>query len=395
VNGGNPALLAWLEERIGSRGPIPFSDFMEAALYHPAHGYYCRPGAGTGPAGDFYTSPDLHPAFGTLVSRQIAQILEKAAQDDGPVRVIEAGPGSGRLARDIMAGLGSELPDLARRATYTLVEVSPSMRQAQERILGDAGAAHRWAGVEWASWSSLIERAGGGRFAGCVVANEFVDALPVHVVEQSAGELREIYVTLEAGSFRELLLEPSTGRLARHLSELGVSLKEGQRAEVCLKGLDWVSSLGRLFGEEGRGGVILIDYGHPAKELYDSTRHRGTLLSYHRHRVTENLYARVGEQDMTAHVDFTSVERRAREAGFDAAPLTTQMRFLVSLGLARMLADLSQSGGPALVKARDQMALHGLTAPGGMGEVFKVLLLAKGMKASNLIGAADPFRSAR
>ena len=217
----------------------------------------------------------------------------------------------------------------------------------------------------------------------------------MHRVQIHDGSLREICVGSDGERFHEGLREPVTDRLEKHLAGLaahGVRLEEGQRAEIGLRALEWVASLGRLFGERGRGGAILVDYGHPAAELYDASRHRGTLLCYHRHRTCDDPYTRIGAQDMTAHVDFTSIAQRARAARFDVAPLATQMRFLVSLGLARLLADLAVAPDAGLRGVRERLALHDLMASGGMGEVFKVLLLARGDRASTLTGARDPFR---
>jgi len=394
VERGNAALRSWILDRIRARGPIPFVEYMDAALYHPGLGYYCRPGMTTGPAGDFYTSPDLHPAFGLLLSRQIAELADRTAREaDVPFHIVEAGPGTGRLARDIIAGLSCERPELARRTVYTLVEVSPALRDVQRKTIGD----HAVADVVWASWHDVLEgrHRGAARFHGCVLANEFLDALPVHLIEWRDGALKEVHVASEGDDFREELRDAGNARLSGHIEGLtaeGVRFVEGQRAEIGLRALDWVASLGRLFGREGAGGAILIDYGHSARELYDAGRHRGTLLCYHKHQVYDDPYARVGEQDMTAHVDFTSVARSAIRAGFDTAPPATQLRFLVSHGLAHMVAELAARRDQGVRGVAEKLALHGLMAPGGMGEVFKVMLLARGTEASALTGTKDPFR---
>lgn len=247
------------------------------------------------------------------------------------------------------------------------------------------------AGLKWLSWSE-VQAAHSAAFHGCVIANEFLDALPVQIVERHETDLLELHVASNGTRFTERLLPLRTPALAEHLSRLGIDLADGQRAEVGANGLEWVGSLGRLFGEAGRGGAILIDYGHTSRELYAPARSRGTLLSYHRHQVVDDPYTMAGDQDMTAHVDFTAVARRACESGFDVAPLATQMRFLVSLGLAEILADLASREDRGAESVRQRMALHGLMAPGGMGEVFKVLLLSKGASAAGLTGAKDPFR---
>lgn len=377
---------------------MPFVEFMDAALYHPSLGYYCRPGVTTGREGDFYTSPDLHPAFGLLLSRQISQIAARTSRDPStPFHIIECGPGTGRLARDIISGLALENAKLADRTSYTLVEISPTLRALQQRTLEASRAAETLAGIEWCSWSGVIERTRDDRlgpFAGCVVANEFLDALPVHRVQVQDGRLKEVHIDSDGDGFHEVLMEPHTDRLARHLEELechGVRLGEGQRAEFGLRGLDWVASLGRLFGDDGTGGAILVDYGHQAAQLYDASRHRGSLLCYRRHQLSDDPYTRVGEQDMTAHLDFTSIAQGARRAGFDVAPIATQLRFLVALGIAQLLADMASAPDAGVTGARERLALHGLMAPEGMGEIFKVMLLARGAAAADLTGAKDPF----
>ena len=391
VEPGAESLRAWLRDRICAAGSIPFMEFMEAALYHPQLGYYCRPGMTTGPEGDFYTSPDLHPAFGLLLSRQIAEIAARTQADArSAFHVIEAGPGAGRLARDIIAGLATEHAALARRVVYTLVEISPSLRQMQRTTIAGGDVAGLVEDLRWRSWADLIGEGSEG-FSGCVVANEFLDALPVHLVERRGGRLMEVHVVAGDDGFGETLL-PATDRLESHLAWLGVEMEEGQRAEIGLRALDWISSLGRLFGEQGSGGAIIVDYGYSAKDLYGPERRRGTLMCYRRHQAGEDPYLHVGEQDMTVHVDFTSVERRARASGFDVAGPATQMRFLVSLGLAQIMADLAQEASTSARGVKERLALHALTTPGGMGEIFKVMLLARGAPAADLTGAKDPFR---
>ncbi|MFQ5700253.1 MAG: class I SAM-dependent methyltransferase [Acidobacteriota bacterium] len=396
MRSGPPALRALLHERIRAEGPIPFDRFMETALYHPVHGYYCRRGVTTGAAGDFYTSPDVHEAFGRLVSRQIAEIADLAlGEENGSFEIVEAGPGRGALARDIIAALAEERPDLARRTTYTLVEISPALKDVQEETLS-GGAARAMRGIAWAGWPEVVDRpvAGGRRV--CVIANEFLDALPVHRVERRGDRLLEVHVTSDGEGFREVLEEPSSQELASHLAMLegehGIRLLEGQRADIGLRALDWIASLGDLFGAGGRGGAVIIDYGHPARELFDPARRDGTLICYYKHRTCGDPYQRVGAQDMTAHLDFTSIERRGRRAGFDVRGPITQMRFLVALGLAGMVADLAQQGD-MLARQRDRLAMHALMAPGGMGEIFKVLLMTRGLAVSSLLGARDPFRT--
>jgi SAM-dependent MidA family methyltransferase len=402
LQAGNPVLVAEIQRAMREGGPMTFAAFMQAALYHPELGYYSRPGMTTGVAGDYYTSSDLTPAFGRLIARQIVEIASRTAgpadpESSVPFTVIEMGPGSGRLACDIMDTLAGEAPALAARTSYVLVEISPSLRSAQRARVDASPGAQAIARVLWRSWDDLLARPPAGPLKGCLVANEFLDALPVHMVERRGGRLREVHVVPDGDGFTEALLDLSTPRLARHLEDLGIELAEGQRAEVCLQAMDFLAGLGRLFGPAGRGGAILIDYGHQAGELYAAHRTGGTLMCYAAHRASgdvESPYQRVGEQDMTAHVDLTSVRRHAEAAGFDVAPVISQMRFLVSLGLPGMMAELAARADAAGVAAqRERLALHSLISPEGMGEIFQVMLLTRGTPAAALTGARDPFRS--
>ncbi len=396
MDGGTPSVVELLKARIGNQGSISFAEFMQAALYEPGHGYYCREEMTTGPDGDYFTSPDVSPAFGRLIARQVVEIAQRAGCHDGVFHLIEAGPGTGTLARDLAAGLSEEAPALAARTVTTLVEISPALARAQQRRLKESGSL--LAGIRWAAWKDLIEGRldAGGPFSGCVIANEFLDALPVHMVQVEQGRLHEVRVAWRDGAFVEDLARFAPARLQDHFDRLasreGIELADGQRAEAGLAALDWVSSLGALFGSSGRGGALLVDYGHPARELYSSARHRGSLLCYRRHQALDDPFAGVGHQDMTAHVDFSSVAARARAAGFDVAGPVTQMKFLVSLGLAQMLAESARLEGSRGV--RERLALHQLMAPGGMGEVFKALLMTRGTPAGSLTGAQDPFRGA-
>ncbi len=385
-----------IARRIQAEGAIPFETFMEAALYHPSLGYYCRDDRDLlGPRGDYRTGPEISPVFGRLLARQVAEILDRTGGAGMPLRVVEVGPGRGTLARDLALALTEERPDLAQRTGLVLVEVSPVLMQMQQRTLRDlpCGGAGQLRGMTWSTWDDLLD--GDDETASCVVANEFLDALPVRIARRVDGRLKEVHV--DAGgvaAFAETLREPVDGRLAAHFERLerveGVHLAEGQKIEAGLRGLAWVASLARLFGPRGRGGAVIIDYGRTARDLYDPARADGTLMCYHRHRALQDPYTMVGEQDITAHVDFTSIAHSAREAGLDVAGPVSQMRFLVALGLAQIFARRAGEITPDAIQ--DRLGLHALMAPGGMGEIFSAMLLTRGTEAALLTGARDPFR---
>jgi SAM-dependent MidA family methyltransferase len=382
-------LLSHLARRIRRDGPIPFAEFMAEALYHPVLGRYSAPAPPMGPEGDYITSPEVDPAFGRLLGRAAAEMAYRCgAGGSDPFTVVEMGPGRGTLCRDLLRGIDEDDSDLAGRIRCVLVETSEARRREQRALLAGEAARGR---VAWSSWEELLA-AGIGR--GCLLANEFLDALPVHVVEWSRGALREVHVTLDdGGALREALLDPSTPELARRFEELGVRLAEGQRAEVNLAALRWVREAAEVLAS---GYIVIIDYGHEAAELYSERRFAGTLVGYRRHALVLDPLEEPGAGDLTSHVDFTSVAQEARRSGFEAAPLTSQRRLLVALGLAEMVADLSARArageGPETIARR--FALHALMSPSGMGETFKVLVLAKEAPLDGLACLSDPFRAA-
>lgn len=383
------SLPGLLRRRIREAGRIPFSEFMAAALYEPGLGRYCRDDPPMGPAGDYVTSPEVDRAFGLLIGRAIAEMWERAGGADPrrPFTIIEAGPGRGTLCRDILSGLASERPALHAEARYLLVESSGPLRTSQEKLLAPEPAA---AGkVVWREWRSLLEE---GPFRGCIVANELLDAFPVHLVEQSGGRLREIYVELGEGDrLVEAAGEPTSPEIAEYFDRLGVRLGEGQRAEVNLEALRWVREAGSLLSP---GYLLVVDYGHEAPELFSGRHHGGTLLGYRRHRLVTDPLESPGEVDLTAHVDFTSLAEAARAGGFGETVLTTQRNLLVAMGLPALIAGLAApgSGGDEAERVRRRFSLHTLMHPSGMGEIFRVFIAGRDLPVRGLRSAANPFR---
>jgi SAM-dependent MidA family methyltransferase len=210
-----------------------------------------------------------------------------------------------------------------------------------------------------------------------------LDALPAHRVIVERGALREIYVGLDGARFSEVIRETSSPALSAYFQEQGITLAEGQQAEVCLEACDWIESAGRALQ---RGFVLTIDYGHEARALYDEHHNRGTLLAYRDHKVSENLLDAPGEQDLTSHVNFTALELRGRRAGLVRTGLVTQSQFLVALGRGNEFADLYEPGQTEIEKLRARLLLKNLIHPGGLGEKFQVLIQHKGIDAPRLTG---------
>ena len=356
---GDPELLAAIHGEVRAQGTISFARFMELALYHADRGYYARGPAGLGRSGDFFTASDVGAAFGRTVARQIAEIDDLLGRPD-PFRYVEFAAGRGLLAKDVLDAIADSDAGRRSRWTATLVDASPGMREAASRAVPDATVAPPEA------------RLPGG--AGCVVAVELLDALPVHRVVRRGAGLREIRVGSEGG--RLVFVEREAGpELAAFASEHGAAPEDGDEAEV---GLALGPAVRRLASAIDRGVVLVVDYGDDAGRLNGLGRRRGTLLAYHRHRTNEDYLLRVGEQDLTAHVNFTALAREAREAGLLWLGTTTQDRFLVANGILDGL-DAEPDGGVAAVKRRLQVKQ--LIHPDGMGRTFKVAAFAKGLDA--------------
>jgi SAM-dependent MidA family methyltransferase len=378
-----------LTREIHERGPITVAAFMNLALYHPEFGYYARAVQRSGRAGDFFTSVDVGPLFGRLLASQIAEmaaVLSEARRCDSPdaeqapgaarFELVEAGAGNGRLAADVLQALQRDDAGLYQRTHLHLVEASPRARAAQQATLG--GVADR---LDFSS-PDLPES-----FEGVLVANELLDAMPVHRVVMRDTGLREIYVDSSRGTLREREGPLSTPRLGDYFASIGVTLERGWRADVSLQAIDWVRSAARRLT---RGFVVLVDYGHQARQLYSVAHSAGTLTSYTRHTASGPESASAGtswlrhpgDQDLTAHVDFTSVKAAAEAEGCCTLGFLDQSYFLVALCEDRL-------GSLGL---RERLALKTLIMPGGLGSTMKVLVLGKGVGQPRLTGCPPRAR---
>jgi len=332
-------LVTHLQLRIQHEGPISFRDFMEEALYHPEFGYYTSARNPIGREGDFYTSSDLDPVFGKLLARRLFQMAASVGIAPEDFTVLELGAGRGLLAREILTH---------QRFRYTILERSASMKQRQREFLQGFDV----------DWVDDLPR----HLTGCIFSNEFFDALPVRRIIRRNGVLREIYVTADFAEIEGDLQEP-----------LDLPLAEGQLVDISTDARRWMA---RIAASLDRGYHLAIDYGYLDREFY--ARPRGTLMCYWQHQVTEDPYARIGEQDITAHVNFSDLIREGTAAGLATEGFNTQMEFLIQLGI---LTELE-----ALVPARTVESIQRLAAlkklilPGGMGERFKVLVQRAGRR---------------
>jgi SAM-dependent MidA family methyltransferase len=349
-----------LLERIRRVGPLTFAAFMDACLYHSEHGYYTRARPAEG-AGDYFTSSDVGPLFARLLARQFREMWESLGKP-AQFHLVECGAGSGRLAAQLPAAVAEHEPDFGRALELTLVEASAALR-------AQAGLA--------APRVQLRESLP-NRLAGCIFSNELLDAMPVHRVVQRESSLREIYICVEGGELRETEGPLSSPALAEYMNRHGAPLEDGQFAEVNLAALEWLEKAAAALQ---RGFILTIDYGYRARELYGPAHRRGTLLAYRGHRAEENWLDAPGEQDLTAHVNYTALEERGRQLGLEPLGFTTQANFLLALARACGLEQMSSSEREATRRQLIQL-IH----PEGMGETFKVLVQAKGVRGTRLSG---------
>jgi len=358
-----PELVNIIQSEIAQNGPIPFERFMALALYHPDYGYYSSAGEKIGWEGDFYTSSTVHSIFGALMAKQLLQMA--AMLENERFTIVEVGAGLGALCHDILKTIAKETPDFYERCQYVIVEESPFLKQQQKERLPPIFRDH-------ISWSEKIPK----QLTGIVLSNELLDAFPVHRMTLGDGKVQEIYVDWQKGAFIEVLKTPSKPELRAYVEQLKLPLEKPYQMEINLKARNWITSVGQSLS---KGFVLSIDYGYPAEELYHPRKPNGTFLCYYKHKTNEMPYEHIGEQDMTAHVDFTSIVKSGEKAGLKPLGLTDQMHFLMGLGIAqRMEAPAKQMFESEKAK-KEFLAMKQLMDPSGMGKTFKVLIQAKGV----------------
>jgi SAM-dependent MidA family methyltransferase len=288
--------------------------------------------------------------------------------------IVEYGAGSGLLARDLLHWAHTHEPEFAAALRYRIVEISPSLRDVQRRTLAGHVPPDE---VEW-----LDARPSG--VTGCVLSNELIDAFPVHRVVRTGDELREVYVAVDAaGRFVDELRSLSDAAIARYFDDLGLLPGEGCYAEANLDAPRWIANVARSLD---RGYVLTLDYGYEATNLYAAWRRDGTLLCFYRQSTSSDPYQRIGKQDMTASVDFTTLRRAGEAAGLSTIAMTDQSSFLVRLGIGDGIASVAQErpGEMGEYFARRKVVMD-LIDPARLGRI-RVLLQGKGVPDSTLRG---------
>ncbi|KAB8318005.1 class I SAM-dependent methyltransferase [Tolypothrix campylonemoides VB511288] len=396
----NPALCQAIAHHITTspQKRITFAEFMDMALYHP-EGYYSTKAVNLGKQGDFFTSIHLGADFGELLAVQFVQMWEILGQPVG-FSLVEMGAGQGLLALDILKYIQQQYPDFFNALDYVIVEKSLVLRQEQQQRLQEFSV--RWCDLEEIPSHSIT---------GCFFSNELVDAMPVHQFAIEQAQLQEIYVTTKqnltpnpspqaerggAGGVRsdqniefvEIADTPSTPKLVEYFDLIGVNISDfsdGYRSEVNLAALDWL----RMVADRlQRGYLLTIDYGYTANRYYNPRRSQGTLQCYYQHQRHNDPYINIGQQDITAHVDFTALERWGERCGLDKVGFTEQALFLMALGLGERIAALSYTQQPISQLLRRRDVLHQLLDPLGLGG-FGVLVQRKGLTTQE---AAQPLK---
>ncbi|AFY54879.1 hypothetical protein Riv7116_2363 [Rivularia sp. PCC 7116] len=378
----NPQLYQEITNRITAspQQRITFAEYMDLALYHPEYGYYSQKATNLGKQGDFFTSVHLGADIGEMLAVQFAETWEILGKPES-FDLIEMGAGQGYLAADILNYIKQEYSAFFKSLKYKIIEKSPGLKQLQQQRLKEYQ-------VTWCE----LEEISNNSVTGCFFSNELVDAFPVHQFTIENGELREIYVTKEdenaapsppSNPFTEITDKPSTPKLVDYLNSLEIDITKypsGYRSEINLAALEWLSVIAHRLQ---RGYVLTIDYGYIKNRYYNPRRDRGTLQCYTRHHRHNDPYINIGQQDITAHVDFTALENNGDRLGLHKVGLTQQGLFLMALGLGERVASLSQSQQPlsTILKRRD--SLHQLLDPMGLGG-FHVLVQAKGLKETEI-----------
>lgn len=371
-----------IAKKIQEEGPITFEKFMEMALYYPNMGYYSSPERMIGRAGDFFTSPHQHAIFGAMIARQMIEMWEIMGRPS-EFSAVEVGAGAGYLSKDIFDYLckHSADPEVKEQKStfldslkYSMIEPFFHFRKKQRDILKDHVEARK------ITWTSSLKKA--GEIRGCIFSNELLDAFPVHLIEMGNDtEVRpkEICVDFDGKEFIEKKIDASK-EITDYLKQFNVDLLPGYRTEVNLRIRDWLDEATAALTE---GFILTIDYGYTAREYYSEERSQGTLLCYHKHQYNENFYQHVGKQDITAHINFSSVKLYGEERGLITSGYCPQGTFLASSGIDEVITEL-YAGAPDYMS--EVSKIKTLILPQGMGESHSFMVQYKGNGSPRLRG---------
>lgn len=339
---------------------MTFERFMAMALYEPGLGYYASSQTDIGQAADYYTSTNLHALFGIMIAEHVAEMWEIMGKPD-PFTFVEQGPGLGLFARDFLDRILSEHPDLYRALIYCMLELNPSLVERQRKLLSAHSEAVRW----------FSKMEGMNASHGVLFSNELIDSFPVHLLEFQKEGIREIYVVEKDG-----ILAFQSGDLSarkeveEYFAGIGFKGFPGYRTELNLNAKKWITAVSRLFET---GYIITVDYGFNTHDYYSPERSTGTLLCYYRHQTNDQPLLRPGEQDITAHVNFSALADWGKEAGLKPLGFLSQSSFLLNMEIDRHIARLyAELPEEQYLQAAAQV--RSLLMPDGMGESHKILI---------------------
>ncbi len=361
------ALRRKIADVIRQEGPIPFSRYMAMCLYEPGLGYYARPREQFGKAGDFYTSSDVHAVYGRLLCRQFEEIW-RAIGSPKQIDLLELGPGRGLFILDLLDWAAKKFPPFFDALHVRAVETSEWLRDRFRERVGKYIATEKvtihptLADAEPKIGHVLL-----------VFANEFFDALPVEVATPEG----QIYVALDDQGRLAERTHPASPEVLQYLDRFSVHPEQGMRTEVNLAALRYMRQLAALF-ETRRGLAVFVDYGYTRQEQ-QAGRHIDTLMTYRQHQAGADPYQSPGEQDITSHVNFTALRGTAEENGIDYMGLLTQSQFLIGIGEANEFADAFEDNVLPQERAKVALQLKHLVTPAGIGEIFQVLVLGRGV----------------
>lgn len=369
-------LQSFIKEKIcQSGGRLSFAEFMNHVLYHPTWGYYNRDTMTIGAGGDFYTAPMIHPIFGQCVARQILELWEHMGKP-ASFTVVEMGAGNGTLAYDMLKEWEKSEP-FFHGLTYDIVEQSPSLQEKQKQRLARVQKRINW----YETLSQVPEQ---GNLQGVIVTNELFDALPLHRLMWEKGQLVERYVTYDEDCFQEVSGPLSDPRLADIAGcEVISQIREGDRLDVCLQAVEVMQEMSHLLA---RGFVLTFDYGDTQPDVYIKYVHKGGIRCYYRQQLKDDPYQGIGEQDITADVDFTLLHRVGQTVGLQTAGLTSQAHFLAGLGFLDKVKELGEKALLDLNADFELQRMLTLFLPHGLGDAVKVLVQYKNTEKPVLKG---------
>ena len=350
-------LIERLRQEVATHdGWISFARYMELTLYAPGLGYYTAGAHKFGEAGDFITAPELSPLFGRTLAKQTAEIMTRTSP-----HILELGAGSGKLATDMLAELEQldNLPD-----SYTILEVSADLRARQQTLIQER-IPHLMNRIDWLDTLP-------NKFDGAIIANEVLDALPVHLVHWRGSKLTERGVAISGNNFIWQERPISDAALLEVTQKIQVP--DDYVSEICLAACGLINSIAQRLGQ---GAMLFIDYGFGAREFYHPQRNNGTLMCHYRHHAHDDPFYLPGLQDITSHVNFTDIAECGIDAGLELLGYTSQAFFLINCGISTLMEDISPENLREYLPLSAQ--LQKLTSPAEMGELFKVIAFGKNM----------------